>query len=308
MKVLISHAVEDLEAASAVKELIRRVSLNRIEVWFSSDTSARGGMPIGVQWFSELHTTLKDTDWIVALVTPQSISSPWLYYECGVVASSRSHSVIPLALGLPISSVPMPLAAYQVYDCLNAASLATFIQKLLEADGFLFDEEMTRAVRETTQRRLIDLSGRSSANIEEAASHRSKDDDIASLKSFIEQRFVELYKLLPEGSRPTLNLELDFDASDLVKTNSRFTLNIPAGASFGEVLDEIYFRISDHVKPFTYLIRWTITDTKSKDELSIDAIKRLIPANLLLKSDRTYKITRLTDGDDYLKLALNASQ
>src|SRR5262249_29349294 len=254
-----SHAVEDLEAASAVKELVRRTSLNRIEVWFSSDTTAQGGMPAGGPWFGQLHAILKNTDWVVALVTPRSMSSPWLYYECGVVASVRPHNVIPLTVGIPISSVPMPLAAFQIYDSLNATSLATFVQKLLEADGFLFDEEMTRAVRETIQRRLIDYSGKGSPPKEQGASdHHAAEGEIASLKSFIEQRFVELYKFLPAESRPILNLELTFDASELIKSNSKFTLNVPAGSSFGDVLNEVYFRIADSVQPYKYLIQWTL--------------------------------------------------
>src|ERR1700681_4203832 len=108
MQVLISHAVEDEPAATALKDMLRRCSLNRIDVWFSSDRSALGGMPIGGPWFNELQSKLRSTDWIIAVVTPHSISNPWLYFECGFGASSRSHSVIPLALGMPISKVPMP--------------------------------------------------------------------------------------------------------------------------------------------------------------------------------------------------------
>src|SRR5262245_32592307 len=134
MKILISHAVEDEPAASALKEMIRRCSLNKIEVWFSSDSSSYGGMPIGGAWFNELFLKLKGTDWIVALATPGSLSSPWLYFECGFLAASHSQSIVPLTLGVPISGVPMPLAAYQTYDAANATSLATFLHKILEAD------------------------------------------------------------------------------------------------------------------------------------------------------------------------------
>jgi hypothetical protein len=59
MLVLISHAVEDEPAAAALKEMIRRCSLNKIEVWFSSDRTAVGGMPMGGPWFNELSNKLK---------------------------------------------------------------------------------------------------------------------------------------------------------------------------------------------------------------------------------------------------------
>src|SRR5262245_32365566 len=93
--------------------------------------------PIGGPWFSELNDRLKATDWIVAMVTPQSIASPWLYFECGYVACSRTQSVIPATLGVPTSNVPMPLAAYQIYDLANATSLETFLKRLVEADNIL---------------------------------------------------------------------------------------------------------------------------------------------------------------------------
>jgi len=309
MQVLISHAVEDEPAATALKEMIRRCSLNKVDVWFSSDRSALGGMPIGGPWFSELHGKLKATDWIIALLTPQSISSPWLYFECGFGACSRSHSVVPLALGLPVSAVPMPLAAYQIYDSTNALSLATFLHKLLAADGILYDEEMTRTVRESTQRRMIehqDAKAAATGTIYEQTAPAG--GEIARLQSFIERRFVELYDMLPSDKRPKLNLELTFDASEIVSEKPAFTLNIPSGASVMDVLNEIYFRIEDYVRPYTYLVDWTILDTKSKGDMSIIEITERVPANLVFSSDRQYKLVRLHGGDDYIKLALHRTR
>jgi TIR domain len=98
MRVLISHAVEDEPAAAALKELIRRCSLQKVDVWFSSDNSALGGMPIGGPWFSELYNKLKTADWIVALVTAQSISSPWLHFEVVFVRAAVQIMLFQLRL------------------------------------------------------------------------------------------------------------------------------------------------------------------------------------------------------------------
>ena len=162
----------------------------------------------------------------------------------------------------------------------------------------MFDEEMTRGLRENIQRRLIEFSGKEQPNAVKAL---KAGDEIATLRTFIEQQFVELYKFLPVDSRPAMNIELTFDASELLHENSRFTLNVPVGSSFGDVLNEIYFRIADNVPPFTYLTHWTLTDAKDNAQLSMDALKVLIPANLLLKSDRTYRVVRLHEPDPYLR-------
>jgi TIR domain len=304
MLVLISHAVEDEPAAAALKEMIRRCSLNKIEVWFSSDRTAIGGMPMGGPWFNELSNKLKETDWIVAVVTPQSIVSPWLYFECGFGACNRTHSVIPLTIGLPVSNVPMPLAAYQIYDAANATSLETFLQKLLAADNVHYDDELTKGLRQITQRRMIEHQSKMTLVERKAPVAVSSDrEDISALRSFIEQRFFELYEMIPTKKRPTVNLEVTFDASEFDSTASSVTLNVPSTASVLDVLDEVYLRIEKQVDQFSYLVKWII-DTKEDRPLSLMEMARRIPANAVFSSDRKYKIKRLRDGDKYIQNAL----
>jgi hypothetical protein len=304
MRVLISHAVEDEPAATALKELIRRCSLNKVDVWFSSDRAALGGMPIGGPWFSELNEKLKQTDWIVAVVTPQSISSPWLYFECGFGACNRAHCVIPLAIGVPISSVPMPLAAYQIYDAANAASLATFLEKLLAADGIPYDDEMTKSVRDTTQRRMIEHQSKRALEHKPPVAASADAGDIATLRSFIEQRFVELYDMIPRQKRPMLSLDATFDISEFVATESSVMLNVPSTATVMDVLSEIYLRLEGRVEQSSYLVEWTVMDTKDDISLSIMEMAQRIPANVVFSSDRKYKVKRLSEGDQYFQNAL----
>ena len=301
MQILISHAVEDEPAASAIKELIRRCSLNRIDVWFSSDNSSQGGMPIGGPWFGELQTKLKSTHWVVALATRSSLESPWLYFECGFAAANKDHSVVPVVVGLPISELPMPLAAYQVYDATNAASLANLTQKLLEAYGVIYDEEMTKPVREHAQRRLIGHLNSVGSRVKSSKVSSPTDLGMADLKNFIEQRFKELYNTMPAQRRPELNLELRIDATDALGCNERFTLNIPSGSSLGDALDEVYFRISDRVQPFTFLLEWTLVEEPSGRAFSVETLKRIIPASTVLGSGQLYSVKLLNKPDTYLR-------
>jgi hypothetical protein len=103
--------------------------------------------------------------------------------------------------------------------------------------------------------------------------------------------------------RPTVNLELTFDASEFVPTASSVTLNVPSSATLLDVLSEIYLRIEKYVEEVSYLIQWTIIDTKDKTNLSIIELAQRIPANVVFSSDRTYKIKRLSGGDEYIQNA-----
>ena len=213
MKILISHAAEDVGAAGAIKELLGRCSLNQIQAWFSSDRSAQGGMPIGGAWFGELQQKLLDADWVLALVTPRSIKSPWLFFECGFVAAHRGNRVIPLVLGVPMPEVPMPLAAYQLYDAGNASSLAEFLQKILSSANITYDEEMTKAVRNTILRKLIDFAKSVSGEDDAPKPSDALAQEIAKLNSLIEKRFADPYDLIKTERRPQINIELVFGIS-----------------------------------------------------------------------------------------------
>ena len=148
MRVLISHAAEDERAASLLKELIQRCSLRRIDVWFSSDQSASGGISLGASWFPNLCNRLTETDLIVALVTPNSVASPWLYFECGFLAHKGKANIVSLTLGMSLADVPMPLSAYQGYDLSTSNGATIFLQKIFVAAEVEFDDELTKPVRD----------------------------------------------------------------------------------------------------------------------------------------------------------------
>jgi hypothetical protein len=65
----------------------------------------------------------------------------------------------------------------------------------------------------------------------------SPSEDISALRSFIEQRFVELYEMIPTQKRPTVSLEVTFDASEFVPTASSVMLNVPSTASVLDVFE-----------------------------------------------------------------------
>jgi hypothetical protein len=277
MKILISHAIEDERPASLLKDLIERCSLKRIEVWFSSDQSASGGIALGVSWFSNLLQRLSETDMIVALITPRSIASPWLYFECGHLANKGKSSIVPLTLGLPVSEIPMPLSAYQGHDLSVSTTVAVFLQKLFAIANVPFDEDMTRALRETTARQLLQASEKARSKpvgIEEIGKN-----DFEGLRRYLDKRFLELHAVLPAPISPIRNAgalvsttapmssEIKFQVFQSSKKIKEFSIGLGFNSSIQNILDECYFKMDRLVKTYRYLQQWIVIEDGTNRKL-----------------------------------------
>jgi hypothetical protein len=101
-----------------------------------------------------------------------------------------------------------------------------------------------------------------------------------------------------------LSLDATFDISEFVATETSVMLNVPSTATVMDVLSEIYLRLEGRVEQSSYLVEWTVMDTKDDISLSIMEMAQRIPANVVFSSDRKYKVKRLSEGDQYFQNAL----
>jgi TIR domain len=304
VKILISHATEDEPVAALLKELIERCSLKQIEVWFSSDQSAAGGIPLGASWFSDLLLKLSATDLIVALITPKSASSPWLYFECGMVANKGKGAIVPLTLGLSISDLPMPLSAYQGYDLSASTSVATFLQKLFAMACVPYDEDMTRGIRENVARALLHAS-------EEAAPSRSTiptpfgKTEFEDLKGYLDKRFLELHARLqvPSGQVPQdsgrneepilMVASLRFECVNGKKIAKEFRVELNSNSSIQDVLNECYYKMDGLVPAYQYLERWVVVENQTGKHLMSKGHTDDAPASAFFSPAQSYSIMLL---------------
>lgn len=294
-RVLISHAVEDEPVASLLKSLIERCSLRRFEVWFSSDRSAIGGVPIGTSWLLDLLKRLNDTDVVVALVTPLSVSSPWLYFECGYGASRHKTSVVPLALGMPLSEIPMPLAAYQGYDLALPTSIDEFLEKLFASASVPFDEEMTRSIRSKVSRQFVALA----PQYYEKRSLSDSRSNLEQLRQFLERRFVDLYALVPQLQKAPIVYKCHFEVWK--EDNNVQSFTIPVDSNMDTVMgitDRCYFKIETLVKPFAYLETWLLRESDTQRRIVIKEISDIVPARYVFKPGQTYRLELLDSPYD----------
>lgn len=85
LNVLISHAHAERPLAEAWRELLEAISGGIIAPWYSSDTSGGGGMRIGVEWRETLRQQIRDSRFVIAVLSPASRDRPWILWECGVM-------------------------------------------------------------------------------------------------------------------------------------------------------------------------------------------------------------------------------
>ena len=61
----LSHSQEDRPIAEILAELVSRATLKQLEVWYSSDKSAEGGMAPGKVWLDEIRKRLSQSKAVV---------------------------------------------------------------------------------------------------------------------------------------------------------------------------------------------------------------------------------------------------
>jgi hypothetical protein len=303
MRILISHATEDEHAASLLKQLIQRCSLRQIDVWFSSDQSPQGGIALGASWFLDLCARLIETDIIVALVTPNSTSSPWIYFECGFVASKGKANIVPLTLGMSLNDLPMPLSAYQGYDLSTSNGATVFLQKLFDAARIPYDEEMTLAIRRAVSQELA-ASGNDMGN----AARKPREverADIETLRQYLDMRFLELHKAIsPKQTNETTQSEAIVPVGTTInfvvwRDNTRvkkFTVGCPSDSSIQDILDACYFQMAKLVGAYKYLISWLIEEESTGRKLITEGVDdRDRPASSYFDPTKQYVIKLLNE-------------
>jgi tetratricopeptide (TPR) repeat protein len=148
LKILISHGHDEKGLASAWKELIETISAGALEVWFSSDTHAEGGMAVGKEWRENLYRKLAESNFILAIQTPFSFTRPWIMWECGVASGiEKARGIIPIVYLMGRGDLANPLSTYQVYEGEDPEQVRQVCERLAHEAGlrpanFTLDESI----------------------------------------------------------------------------------------------------------------------------------------------------------------------
>lgn len=109
-KVFISHITEDAELAKWLKEIIDKKFLETLDVFVSSNDDC---IKLGDNWINTIKDSLNNSELIIVLCSPISISRPWINFETGA-GWLKGIPVIPLChSGLTPSKLPVPINSLQ---------------------------------------------------------------------------------------------------------------------------------------------------------------------------------------------------
>jgi tetratricopeptide (TPR) repeat protein len=117
VRIFVSHAHTDAPLARSLQDLITTV-FDEVEVDYSSDVSAGGGIEAGTDWLQWILDKLRSCDMAVVVLTPESLSRPWLMWESGAVngialALEQQPQIVPLLFRVNRENVAGPLSRLQ---------------------------------------------------------------------------------------------------------------------------------------------------------------------------------------------------
>jgi len=309
-KFFISHFSGDKKIAELFSNVLRRITLEQISPWYSSDDSGENGLKPGDIWFNQILTKITQSKAVVSLLTPNSINRPWVYFESGIGQALSECDVIPVCIGVNRDSILPPLGLYQCYQLNDYRSVVEFFAKLLALFGIKFDEEMSKVVIEKLVSDISKISFKK--QVEKDENKESVQDIIENLKSHIDKRFLEVLE------KPTYmikgdNLNVKVKESDILQTknetetsysiqfeidfprfkNKNLYIDIRQDDTFQSLTNTLYFMLKGYVEPFTYLEEWVIIKPKTNQHIVIREIADRIPAKFIFKPNSKWKIVKL---------------
>jgi hypothetical protein len=304
-KFFLSHFSEDKQIAEIISKLLRRLSLQQLLPWYSSDAAGDGGLRPGNIWFNEILERITESKALIAILTPNSIDRPWIYFESGIAQALNNCELIPVSLNVKRDNIAPPLGMYQCYQLTDYNSLMEFTGKLLNKFGVVFDEEMSRpvlmaAIKELS---LIEFSKK----VENSNSIPGIDEALSALKNHIDKRFIDLLDQRAEHRKendlPSSNKEVT--ANESIIYTATINVNFPEfkgekfveirpGTSVQDVLDNLYGLLGRYLHPYTYMENWILINPKNKQRMILREIGKLVPARYVFRPEITWEAIKIS--------------
>lgn len=292
----LSHSNKDKELARIIANMLKRITLNQIEAWYSSDDSGAGGLQPGMIWFNAILEKLSKSKAVVAILTPNSISRPWVYFESGIGQTLQECEVMPICIGINRDKVYPPLGLYQCYQFSDYNSVKEFVSKLLSKFGITFDEGMCKTILEDAVSKIAE------SKFEEIEDNPQIREILEDLRNHIDKRFFEIWEqpsiVVKESNikQSTLNFKNLNKDSDEKTYSIKIEINFPnfksnqfieisKNETFAHVTTRLYFILKEHIEPYRYLQTWILRDKKSERLFVIREVADLIPANYIFRPE-----------------------
>lgn len=150
--VFVSHAAVDSEIATTFKNDVEKSFLGLCQLFVSSNLDSIQG---GREWMQEIKTNLAEAAVLVSLVSPVSITRPWIYAEFGAGWIRGIPTISVCHSGLRKDQLPVPLSHFQALNLLDEMHLEHLYGQISSALGCQKPEidylKLTTKYREITE-------------------------------------------------------------------------------------------------------------------------------------------------------------
>lgn len=288
-KLFISHSTYDKDAVAILARLIKRISLNQIQIWFSNDTNTEGGFIAGANWFDDIINNLKSSKAVLSFITPNSNGKDWILYESGYAEALESTVLIPLKFLISVNEISIPLQHKQIFGFSNLEEANITLRKLLNVFGIVFDEEVFKqVVKESLNEMRNAYKNKSDCNI-------SAPDILQELSKKVDDYMGYIINL-DLGKRNSLK-KPEYEVGIQFENRNNKTIveyiRLHSLNTVSDALDRIYCLLDDKVKPFNYLLTWILREKKSERYLVISDIQDWVPATAIFKPRSEWEVVFL---------------
>lgn len=150
--VFVSHAAVDHQIATLFKDDVEKSFLGLCKLFVSSNLDSMHG---GSEWMKEIKHNLSDAVVLISLVSPISLTRPWIYAEFGAGWIREIPTISVCHSGLKKDQLPVPLSHFQALDLLDEMHLEHLYGQISKAIGCQKPEKdykkITEKYREITE-------------------------------------------------------------------------------------------------------------------------------------------------------------
>jgi hypothetical protein len=283
----VSHSSKDKRLITHFGQLLRNISLNQIEPWFSSDGDHAGGLQPGDMWFDKIREKMNSSSAIIALITKNSVSSRWVFFESGFCAALADKKLILVTHDIgSMADIPEPLSRWQAFRLDKPEGLREFCGKILDIYGISFDDILFKAHSKTFFKYTASSTLLDSARV----TPKSDSETSQKLIDHFDRRFFELASKLKVSSQYINYNIIVYSSFD----EHSYLVEVAEGSSVQDVLDETYGCVAEHVKPYTYLEKWILVHENSESNLIIREIANSVPATAIFLPGSKWIAKKLT--------------
>lgn len=134
--IFISHTTDDQAIAAAIRNLFDSVFENRVVTHYSNAREGEGGVPAGADWFNWIAEQVHQCDLALVILSPASLSKPWVLWEAGAVygsarAAGDERRVVPLSFRVRKDNLPGPFAHIETKNGESKEEIDAFVSDLI---------------------------------------------------------------------------------------------------------------------------------------------------------------------------------